>query len=137
MTKRKSVSFSIDEGLYRRFEEFVSEKKYITKSKAINDIIMDAILKKEYLSGKEVSGIIILVYNHHKRKILDKIMDIQHENHDMILSTLHIHLDESNCLEVIVVKGNGNKIEDLRDNLKTIKGVKHCSLNITLSKENE
>lgn len=131
MIKRKCVSFSIDGELQKKFEEYVLSEKYKTKSKAITDIIRNEIVRKEYIEGKEVVGVITIVYDHHKKDLQDKITDVQHEHHYMILSTLHIHLDESNCLEVIVVRGKGKEIDGLRGNLKSINGVKHCSMNIT------
>ncbi len=131
MIKRKSVSFSIDEELLKRFEDFIKEKKYKTKSMAITDIIRNEIIKKEYVSGKDVFGVITILYHHHRRDLKSRLTDVQHSRHKMILSTLHIHLDEENCLEVIVVKGDGKDIEELMDNIRNIKGVKHCSLSIT------
>lgn len=131
MIKRKSVSFSIDEELLKKFEDFIREKNYKTKSLAITDMIRNEIIKKEYISGKDVFGVITILYHHHKRDLKSRLTDVQHSRHHMILSTLHIHLDEENCLEVIVVKGEGKEIEELKENIRNIKGVKHCSLNIT------
>uniref|UniRef100_A0A7C4U6X1 Putative nickel-responsive regulator n=1 Tax=candidate division WOR-3 bacterium TaxID=2052148 RepID=A0A7C4U6X1_UNCW3 len=129
MIKRKSVSVSLEEDLFTAFERYVKEKNYKTRSKAIADIIRNEIAKKEILKGNDVIGIISLIYNHHKRELTDTITDIQHHHHKLILSSLHIHLDKDNCLEVIITRGDGSEIQKLKDTIKSTKGVLHCSLN--------
>ena len=62
-----------------------------------------------------------MVYDHHKRGLVDQLMDIQHDHHKLIISTQHIHLDHDNCLEVIVVKGRPRKVEKLAESLKVAK----------------
>jgi CopG family nickel-responsive transcriptional regulator len=85
-------------------------------------------VEEEWLEGKEVAGSIVLVYNHHKRELVAKLTDIEHDFHNIILSSQHIHLDHENCLEIIAIKGTPSEIEELRNRLGATKGVKHCSL---------
>ena len=116
---------SLDKELLRKFDERIKEKKYTNRSEAIRDLIRDDLVKKEWQEGKEVTGSITLVYNHHKRELTNLLIDIQHDYHDTVLSTQHIHLDEDNCLEIVVVKGKPKEIEELYGKLKSAKGVKH------------
>ena len=71
------------------------------------------------------------MYDHHKRDLLNVLTDIQHDFHNSIISGQHIHLDHNNCLEIIVVKGKSEEIEDLANKLKSAKGVKHSQLSMT------
>lgn len=116
---------SLEKELLKRFDEHIKEKKYTNRSEAIRDMIRDELVKKEWLEGREVTGSITLVYNHHKRELTNFLIDIQHNHHDIILSTQHIHLDHDNCLEIIVIKGKPKEIEGLYGKLKSAKGVKH------------
>ena len=116
---------SLDKELLKKFDERLKEKKYTNRSEAIRDLIRDDLVKKEWQEGKEVTGSITLVYNHHKRELTNLLIDIQHDYHDTVLSTQHIHLDEDNCLEIVVVKGKPKEIKELYGKLKSAKGVKH------------
>lgn len=122
---------SLEEDLLKRFDHLIKEKKYPNRSEAIRDLIRETLVKEEWQLGKEVSGAIVLVYNHHKRELVNKLTDIQHDYGDIIISTQHVHLDHDNCLEVVVVKGKPNKVKELFETLRACKGVKHGSLNMT------
>lgn len=119
---------SIEEDLIKRFDSFVNKKKYSNRSEAIRDLIRGSLIEDEWEKDGEVSGGIIIVYNHHKRELVNRLLDIQHDFHDVIISSQHVHLDHDNCLEVVVVKGNVKEIKELTNKLKTEKGVKHCSI---------
>ena len=116
---------SLEKELLKKFDERLKQKKYTNRSEAIRDLIRDDLVKKEWQEGKEVTGSITLVYNHHKRELTNLLIDIQHDYHDTVLSTQHIHLDEDNCLEIVVVKGKPKEIKELYGKLKSAKGVKH------------
>jgi CopG family nickel-responsive transcriptional regulator len=118
---------SLEKDLLSRFDRRIRSKNYTNRSEAIRDLIRDELVKEEWQEGEEVTGSINLVYDHHKRQLLNYLMDIQHDFHDNILSTQHLHLDRNNCLEIIVVKGDPKNIEALYGKLKSAKGVKHAS----------
>ena len=122
---------SLDKELLRKFDERIKEEKYTNRSEAIRDLIRDDLVKKEWQEGKEVTGSMTLVYNHHKRELVNFLIDIQHDYHNIILSTQHIHLDHDNCLEIIVIKGKPKEIEELYGKLKSAKGVKRGGLSTT------
>ncbi len=122
---------SLEKELLRRFDFLIGEKRYLNRSEAIRDLIRENLVKREWIKGEKVAGVITLVYNHHKRELVNTLTDIQHHYHSLIISTQHIHLDGDNCLEVVVVKGKPKEVESLADRLKATKGVKHSSLIMT------
>ena len=119
---------SIEKELLTEFDRDIKEKDYPTRSKAVGDLIRESLIKKEWTEGKEVVGAITLVYNHHKRELVNKLTDIQHDYHNLVVSSQHIHLDYDNCLEIVVAKGKAKEVEKLGQKLKATKGVKHGSL---------
>ena len=122
---------SLEQELLEKFDQRIKEKHYTNRSEAIRDLIREDLVKKEWQDGREIIGSINLIYDHHKRQLLDRIMDIQHDFHTNILSSLHIHLDHNNCLEIIVVKGDSKGIEQLYGKLKSSKGVKHTGFTMS------
>jgi len=133
--KIKRFGVSIDEDLLKKFDEIIKEENYPTRSKALNDLIREYIVKKEWLRGGEITGAIFLIYDHHKREIVDKVTDIQHNFHNIIISTLHIHLDIDNCFEIIAFRGLSKDINLLNKKLKNIKGIKSNFVSIISKKE--
>lgn len=122
---------SLEKGLLERFDRYIKAKKYPTRSKAIADLMRKMIVEQSWLEGKEVAGAILFIYNHHKRNIVDNIIDIQHDFSDIIISAQHVHLSHDECLEIVVVKGTPSRVESLADSIRSIKGVEHCSLAFT------
>ena len=136
MSKLKRFSISLDEDLVTRFDKHIREMDYPTRSKAIGDLIRESLIKREWIQGKEVTGAITLVYDHHKRDLVMNLTDIQHDFHQLVISTQHVHLDHNNCLEIVTVKGKPGEIEKLTNKLKSTKGIKLASLTIaTTGKE--
>ncbi|MBI5207322.1 MAG: nickel-responsive transcriptional regulator NikR [Candidatus Firestonebacteria bacterium] len=117
---------SLDEELLIRFDKNIKNKKYTNRSEAIRDLIREDLIKRDWLTNEDVVGVITLVYNHHKRELVNHLMDIQHDYHDNILSSQHLHLDEDNCLEILAIKGKAKQIRELYGNLKASKGVKYA-----------
>jgi len=122
---------SLDSKLSEKFDELIKRKAYTNRSEAIRDLIRQDLVEQEWLQGSEIAGAITLIYNHHKRELLNKITDIQHDFQNVIISAQHIHLDHHNCLEIIAVKGNPAEVEKLAANLKAVKGVKHSTLSMS------
>ena len=122
---------SLDKGLSERFDELIKRRAYTNRSEAIRDLIRQDLVEQEWLHGSEVAGAITLIYNHHKRELLNKITDIQHDFQNVIISAQHIHLDHHNCLEIIAVKGNPAEVQKLASKLKAVKGVKHSTLSMS------
>ena len=127
---RFSVSVRAD--LLRDLDAMVGEKGYDNRSTAIADMISASLVEHRQQQGeRQIAGTITLVYNHHKRHLQALLTDIQHDHGDVIVSTLHVHLDHDNCLEVLVVRGAASEIKSVADALIAAKGVRHGKLTIT------
>jgi len=122
---------SLNKELLEKFDSLIRERNYSNRSEAIRDLIRDEFVKREWIEGDDVAGAITLIYDHHRKDLLSKITDIQHNYQKIIISTQHIHLDHDNCLEIIAVRGNPEQVQRLADTLKAIKGVKHGTLSMS------
>lgn len=121
-------SVSLNKKLVDRFNKKIKSDKCPTRSKAIGDLIRASLVQREWSAGDEVAGAIVLVYDHHERDIVKKLTEVQHNCHDSIISTQHVHLDHDNCLEIVAVRGKAATINSILNNLKSVKGLKHVSL---------
>ena len=121
-------SVSLDNALVRQFDAKIKADRCPTRSKAVGDMIRASLVQTEWRTGDAVAGAIVLVYDHHARGIMQKLTAVQHDCHDAIISTQHIHLDHDNCLEIVAVRGTGDEIDAIVRNLKAVKGLKHVSL---------
>ncbi|MBV5302603.1 MAG: nickel-responsive transcriptional regulator NikR [Chlorobium sp.] len=122
---------SLEKPLIEDFDLHIKAQQYKSRSEAIRDLIREELLRKKWTEGGAVAGAIIMTYDHHKRELVNKLLDIQHDFHDIIISTQHVHLDHNNCLEVIAVNGNAADVEKLSTGLKVLVGVKHVSLSVS------
>jgi len=129
MSKLSRFGVSLEKELLREFDIRIKEKKYTNRSEALRDLIRAELVKKEWQLNKEVSGAITLVYNHHQRQLVNRLLDIQHAYHKYILSTQHLHLDQDNCLEVIVLKGQASYLKQLYDRQQRHQTCKFCRSN--------
>ena len=134
MKKETATRFSVSlpPSLLRQLDEMSGDKGYDNRSQAIADMIRAHLVEHRQKTGKgEIAGTITLVYDHHKPHLQATLTDIQHDHHDVILSTVHVHLDHHNCLEVLLVRGKAAVIRKIADELVTAKGVKHGKLTVT------
>ena len=122
---------SLPEHLITKFDKHIRKKEYPNRSEAIRDLIRKTLIEEEIAGDQIVIGVLHLLFNHHKRDLADKLTDIQHNHHDVIISSTHIHLDHDNCLEVIMLKGKASIIRNLSDRMIATKGVKHGQLYLT------
>ena len=120
------IGVSLEPELLKSFDLLIAQKGFATRSEAIRDLIRNALVQ-ESLSHDEshAVGTITLVYEHSQGSVKDNMMDIQHHHHRVISSTIHVHLDEEKCLEVLVVHGTVEEIQSLVRDLTNIKGVTH------------
>ncbi|BAI81392.1 nickel responsive regulator [Deferribacter desulfuricans SSM1] len=121
---------SLPKDIANQFDTIIKQEGYENRSKAIYDLIKDFITKKKWEAGKQIAGIISILYDHHEKTTVNNLLDIQHDFHDIIISSQHIHLDHDNCFEVIIVKGESIKINELYKKLKFLKNIKQTNLTI-------
>ncbi len=127
---------SLEKELLEKFDRLIIKKSYPNRSEAIRDLIREELVKREWVEGKEVAGSITLVFDHHRRELMNTLTDIQHDFYQLIISSQHVHLDYDNCLEIIVVRGRPRGVKELADKLRATKGVKYGALSIaTTGKE--
>ena len=131
MSELVRFGVSLEKKLLEKFDNFIRERNYTNRSEAFRDMIRQELIKKEWIEGEDVAGAITLIYDHHRKDLLGRITDIQHNYQRVIISTQHIHLDHDNCLEIVAVRGNPAEVQRLADLLKSIKGVKHGTLNMS------
>jgi CopG family nickel-responsive transcriptional regulator len=125
---------SVPQTLAKQLDRMTREKGYDNRSLAVADMIRDQLVEHHQNYGdRDIAGTITLVYDHHKQHVQAALTDIQHDHHDVIISTLHVHLDHDNCLEVLAVRGKAGTIKKIADELIAAKGVKHGKLTVTTS----
>jgi CopG family nickel-responsive transcriptional regulator len=124
---------SLDSELLDRFDALCEKRHYQTRSEAIRDLIRNTLVQEESeeITEAEIAGTLTLVYDHHKSDLAQRLTETQHDDHDVILSTLHVHLDHHNCLEAMVLKGPGQRVRTMAQKLISTKGVKHGKLTLT------
>ena len=125
---------SIGSGLLEKFDKLITDKGYTNRSEAIRDLIRDRLVQTEWSDKTDTVELICtitIVYDHHTREIGDKLTDIAHDHHDLVISSMHAHLTHASCLEVIILKGLGSEIRSFADRIISIRGVKHGKFVIT------
>jgi len=123
------ISLAIDRDLIEQFDAVVARGKKANRSEAIRDLIRKRLIEEEWERGEsEAVGSLTLVYDHAKRELADQLVEVGHEHHHQVLATLHIHLDESSCLELIALRGRPRDLRHLAESLTALKGVKHGQL---------
>ncbi len=129
MSKLYRFGVSIEQHLIEQFDKLIHARNYATRSEAIRDLIRDELVKEQWKDSEAESvGTITLIYDHHSGDLTHILTSIQHDFSDYIISTMHVHLDHDNCLEVLAVKGTTKKIREVADKLISVKGVKHGKL---------
>jgi len=120
---------ALDSDLLKRFDHFLRHEGYDNRSEAFRDLIRDRLNEATLESGHGfVVGTVTLIYDHHFRLLADKLTGLQHQYHELIISTVHSHLDHDMCLEVVVVKGKLKRVQELASRLIGLKGVQHGKL---------
>jgi CopG family nickel-responsive transcriptional regulator len=123
-------SVAMDEDLLARFDDLVSRRgSGVNRSEAVRDLVRDALVDAEWEdSAGEIVGTITMVFDHHASDLQGKLDSLQHAHHERVVSSMHVHLDAHNCLEVIVVRGTSAQVRAIADGLLGTKGVKHGKL---------
>jgi CopG family nickel-responsive transcriptional regulator len=121
------IGISLEDALLARFDELIAEKGYVNRSEAVRDLIRDALVQRSWSASdgrEERVAVVTLVYDHDSSSLAQKLAHIQHENHKAVVSALHVHMDEHNCLEVLVLRGRARDVVAMGEGLVSTKGVK-------------
>ena len=132
MEKVVRFGVSLEPEMLKKFDKLIRKKGYGSRSEAIRDLIRDETVKQILENENEpVIGTLTIVYDHDASNVTNKLLDVQHRHHKNISSTMHLHLVEHNCLEVLVVSGKVKDVQSIADSITSIKGVKHGKLTVT------
>jgi len=122
---------SLEPDLLKRFDKIIKEKGYSNRSEASRDLIRKALVEEDISQPeKKIVGVLSIVYDHDFSDITHRLLHIQHSQHSKVRSTMHIHLDEKNCLEILVVEGKASEIKSFADRIQSLKGVKYSKINL-------
>jgi CopG family nickel-responsive transcriptional regulator len=132
MSELTRISISLETALLEAFDRHIAGKGYATRSEAIRDLIRDRLIHEEAQQpeGEQVA-VVALVYDHHARELANRLIDKQHHHHELVVSSMHVHLGERHCLEVTVLRGPAAAVHHLGDELLATKGVLHGELILT------
>ncbi|MCG3191153.1 MAG: nickel-responsive transcriptional regulator NikR [Thermoanaerobaculia bacterium] len=125
------ISLAIEPDLLRKFDTFLSEGGVANRSEAVRDLIRKHLVEAQEDPKADAAASLTLVYDHDTRELSDRLVEIGHEHHANILSTLHIHLDHDLCLEVMALKGKRRDLRRLAARVLGLKGVLHGGLVMT------
>jgi len=117
-------SVSVEDELLEVFDKYCQQEQFATRSEAVRQLIRDLLTRRAWKSGLgEVAGSLTLIYDHHRSQLRDQLVQLQHDNTDLIVSTLHAHLTHDICIEVIVMRGPAGKLQQIASRLKGLKGI--------------
>lgn len=129
MGKLARFGVSLDEELLADFDNFCKRREYGTRSEALRDLIRGALNDDQWGKSGLCGGTLTLVYDHHRHDLARKLMAIQHEYHDVIVATMHVHVDHHNCMECLALKGDADSVRTLAQRLASCRGVKYSAFN--------
>lgn len=135
MTELTRISISLENLLLAAFDRSIESRGYATRSEAIRDLIRDHLIREESKGEQggtaEQVAVVTLVYDHHARELAARLIDKQHHHHDLVVSSLHVHLGERHCLEVSILRGPAADVRHLGEELLSIRGVLHGEITFT------
>jgi CopG family nickel-responsive transcriptional regulator len=123
------ISFSTSPGLLRQFDDSLKVLGYRDRSKALQVAMKNFVTEYSWKQGQQIgAGAILLTYDHESHGLQEALTDIQHHYRSIVNSTVHIHLDESRCLEMISVKGRMDHIQALAKAIMRMRGITQLKL---------
>lgn len=122
---------SIEGDLLEAFDKLIVKRGYDNRSEALRDLIRDALVAEDVSGNKPVVATLSMVYDHHKPELAQKLTQAQHHHHQNVMAATHVHLDERNCFEVVIMQGPASEVKHLADHMLSMRGVKHGKLVMT------
>ena len=131
MKQVERIGVSLETELLSTFDKLIVKQGYRSRSEAIRDLIRQQ-LSQERLGNPKAEAVagVFLVYDHHATKLANKLIDLQHSHILQVISSLHVHLGEHYCLEIIVLRGRVGQINEMGETLLSLKGVKLGRINL-------
>ncbi len=130
------ITMSLDENLAKDFDLIIKERGYASRSEAIRDLLRQEVeTHRQARDGKaQCVANFSFVYNHHERNLAERLTEAQHQQHDLVVASTHVHLDHEHCLESIILKGPATAVRGLADRTQAERGVRHGMLNLVTVK---
>ncbi|MDF1558614.1 MAG: nickel-responsive transcriptional regulator NikR [Bacteroidales bacterium] len=122
---------SLEKELLDALDGFVEENLFVNRSQAIRHLISNGLAESKWQCNNEVAGSLTMIYDHHRRGLVAQLTRLQHERNNLILSSLHLHLDHGQCMELLAVRGRAAELTALADKLRSVKGVRYARLTLT------
>jgi CopG family nickel-responsive transcriptional regulator len=117
-------SVSAEEDLLEQFDEYCRQEQFVTRSEAVRQLIRDRLTSRGWEAGsRAAAGTLTLVYDHHHAQLGKRLTKLQHAHTDLIVSTTHVHLTHDLCLEVIILRGSADRLQQIAAQLKGLKGI--------------
>ena len=125
-------TISLDEKLAHEFDHWIAERNYSTRSEAVRDLLRAELQNSRLKKDASLNCVACLsyVFNHHERDLAERLNSLQHDRHDLTVSTMHAHLDHDHCLETVILRGNTDAIREFADAVIAERGVHHGKLNL-------
>ncbi|MPN30473.1 Nickel-responsive regulator [bioreactor metagenome] len=126
------ITISLDEDLASAFDALIAERGYRNRSEAMRDLLrreLENARQRSEADGECVATLSYL-YNHHERDLAERLTGLQHDHHDLTVSTLHAHLDHDNCIECAILRGPTTGVRRFAESIMAESGVRHGSLNL-------
>jgi CopG family transcriptional regulator, nickel-responsive regulator len=137
MSQVERIGVSVEKELLSKFDKLIAKQGYQSRSEAIRDLVRQQISEERVGDPKaKAVAAVILVYDHHSTKLMEKLTGLQHSHLLQTISAMHIHLDEHDCLEVIVLRGRIGEIKKTAENIISLKGVKLGRINFVAAEQN-
>ncbi|THF65643.1 nickel-responsive transcriptional regulator NikR [Pseudothauera nasutitermitis] len=126
------LTISLDDDLAEAFEELMRRKGYVNRSEAIRDLLRRELGETSLAEGaaRQCVAVLSYVFDHHERQLASRLTDIQHDHHNLTVSTMHAHLDHANCIEAVFLRGGTHKVMDFAESVKAQTGVHHGHVHV-------
>lgn len=122
---------SLEKELLEKLDRYATNNHFTSRSQAIRQLINNHMVSDKWENNCLVAGSITIIYDHHRRELSATLTDVQHDYHDIILSSQHIHLEKDLCMEIIAAKGKASVLNDLANKIIAIKGIHHGKLTMS------
>ncbi len=126
------LTISVDDELAQAFEAVMRERGYANRSEAFRDLLRTELGRTHQAAHPDGPCIATLsyVYNHHQRQLAARLTDLQHDHHELTVSTTHAHLDHEHCVEVVILRGPARAVQSFADAVIAQPGVSHGQLHL-------
>jgi CopG family nickel-responsive transcriptional regulator len=126
------ITMSIEENLAREFDALIAARGYTSRSEAMRDLLRREVETNRVVADPKSHCVASLsyVYNHHERELSERLTNAQHAQHDLIVASMHVHLDHEHCLETVILKGRTDVVRSFAGKMQAERGVRHGALNL-------